>query len=113
MTNKKILIPVILLLLIVIVTSITCFSPGRRLSAYRKAMKLENIEYSFINMSEYISFRTVRKSGRPYIFPRITNITLPSDFTYNETTYNTMHYIDSSYTQGLNVLQNDTNTYEN
>ena len=113
MKNKKILIPVILLLLIVIVTSITCFSPGRRLSAYRKAMKLENIEYSFINMSEYISFRTVSKSGRPYIFPKITNITLPSDFTYNETTYNTMHYIDSSYTQGLIVLQNDTITYEN
>ena len=93
MKNRKILIPVLTLSLTVIVLSIVYSLPDSRLTAYRKAMKMANIEYSFINMREYIPFKTARKSSRPYIFPTITNITLPTDFTYTETTYNPMHYI--------------------
>src|SRR5678815_949410 len=52
------------------------------------------------------------RSDHPFQFPRIENIELPAEFDYNGTTFNTMQYIDSSYTQGLIFIQNDTIQFE-
>lgn len=80
----------------------------------RDPMTLDEIEYSFINMDEYLPTKMVDKAEEPFIFPRTEdNISLPKDFEHNGTTYSTMHYLDSSDTQGLLFIQNDTILYEN
>lgn len=91
----------------------------RTVPKYLKAMeiaeksKMEHIEDTFINMDKYFDIQTVSKSPNPYQFPQESNITLPESFTYNGTVFNTMDFLDSSYTQGFLVLQNDTILYEN
>lgn len=113
MKLKKLRIPIFIFLLAVFVLGIIFVPKIRRALAFQEAMEMNNIESTFINMNEYLPFRTVSKSSHPFVFPKVKNITLPIDFKSKETTYNTLKYIDSSYTQGLLVLQNDTITYEN
>lgn len=75
--------------------------------------KMEHIEHTFINMEEYFMTTDVAKSDQPYRYPSTSNITLPETFEAKGATYNTMDYLDSSYTQGFLVIQNDTIVYEN
>ncbi len=64
-------------------------------------------------MDEYIPIKTVEKANNPFLFARIENRMLPTEFEHNGTTFNTIHYIDSSYTQGFLLIQNDTIQDEN
>ncbi|MBN1968705.1 MAG: serine hydrolase, partial [Candidatus Delongbacteria bacterium] len=113
MKLKRLRIPILIFLLAVLFVGIIFVPKIRRALAFKEAMEMKNIEYTFINMNEYLPFRTISKSSSPFVFPKVKNIKLPSDFQYKETTYNTAKYIDSSFTQGLLVLQNDTIIYEN
>ncbi len=81
--------------------------------AFTESMSMKNIEHTFINMDEYLPFKIIAKADKPFIYPRIKNITLPEDFVYEGITYNTAKYLDSSYTQGFLFIQNDTIQYEN
>ncbi|MGV8963139.1 MAG: serine hydrolase domain-containing protein [Candidatus Saccharimonadaceae bacterium] len=76
-------------------------------------MTLDEIEYSFIHMDEYLPTKIVEKASKPFLFPHIENISLPEEFVHNGSIYNTLQYIDSSYTQGFLFIQNDTIQYEN
>ena len=79
----------------------------------KQVLDLKNIAHSYLNMQDYFPTKTVEKSTKPFIFPRVKNKTLPASFALNKTNYNTLKYIDSSYTQGLIWIQNDTIQYEN
>jgi len=88
-------------------------SKNTRATDFSKAMESGQIEASFLNMKAYLPFRTIPKSSHPIIFPKFENIPLPLDFNYAGRIFNTLEYLDYSYTQGLLVLQNDTIVYEN
>lgn len=113
MNFKKLKIPSIILLMILIIVAMIYVPTIRKAIMFKKAMALENLEYTFTNMDEYVPTKKVDKADEPFIFPRINNITLPSTFVYKESVFNTQKYIDSSYTQGFLFIQNDTIQYEN
>lgn len=113
MNFKKFKIPLIILAIILIVAGIIYIPTIMNALAFKEGMELKNIERTFINMDENLPSKVIHKSETPFIFPRQPNITLPTDFVYHDTTYNTIKYLDSSYTQGLLVIKNDTIRYEN
>lgn len=113
MNFKNIKIPIIILLIVIVVVVIIYVPKIKPTLPFKDVMELNNIEYSFINMDQYIPSKIVKKSDHTFIFPRINNITLPQDFVYDSFTYNTMKYLDSSGTQGFIFIQNDTIKYEN
>ena len=114
MNYNKTKTPFIFLLVFVLIAGISCTTKTAQPESSSNIDPMEeDIEYTFIHMDEYLPFKTVEKSDQPFIFPRIENKTLPADFTHDGATYNTLQYIDSSYTQGLIFIQNDTIQYEN
>ena len=74
---------------------------------------MENIEYTYLYMDEYFPTQKVSKSSRPFSFPKRENIKIPAEFTHEGSVYESTNYLDSSYTQGLLVLQDNTLIYEN
>ena len=118
MNYKKTIFPFIIALSIALLSAIGCSSSSSSSQSEtfvpRDPMPLDEIEYSFIHMDEYLPTRIVEKAEQPFIFARKdNNITLPDSFVHNAHTYHTEHYLDSSDTQGLLVIQNDTIVYEN
>lgn len=113
MNFKKLKIPSIILLIILMIGAMIYMPTIRKAIMFKKAMALENLEYTFTNMDDYVPTKKVDKADEPFIFPRINNITLPSTFVYKESVFDTQKYIDSSYTQGFLFIQNDTIQYEN
>ena len=113
MNFKKLNIPFIISLIIILFIGISCTPKNDKTFVPRDPMGLDEIEYSFIHLDEYLPIKTVKKADHPFLFPRIENITLPAEFVHADNMYNTMQYIDSSDTQGFLVIQNDTILYEN
>ncbi|MDX9908223.1 MAG: serine hydrolase [Mariniphaga sp.] len=112
MNFRKSQIPFILLLILIVVAGISCMPKTENAAAFKDPMK-EDIEYSFIHMDEYLPIKMVEKAELPFVFPQLGNRALPVDFVHNGTTYNTLQYLDSSYTQGFLFIKNDTIRYEN
>lgn len=112
MNIQKLKIPAIILFAIMILIGVSCSTKAEKLKDFKEVMKLENIEYTFINMDEYFPSKKVEKADQAFIFPQIKNIQLPENFNAKEVNYNTQKFIDSSYTQGLFIIQNDTIQYE-
>jgi len=81
----------------------------RTLSFFEK----ENIFENFTQMEKYWPTKEVKKADKPYIFPKGTPLNLPENFSWNGQQYNTQTYLDSSFTTGFLVLQDDSLTYEN
>ncbi|MEO0339550.1 MAG: serine hydrolase [Bacteroidota bacterium] len=82
-------------------------------SSIQEAMKMENIQDSYLQMNEYFRSKPLEKSAKPFVFPQKDNVALPENFIIDGTTFELTKYIDSSDTQGLLVIQNDTIIYEN
>lgn len=112
MNFNKLNFSYIILLVTILVAGISC-TPKKQDAFVPRDPMIEDIEYSFIHMDEYLPIETVEKADQPFLFSRIENRELPQEFVHDGTTFNTMHYIDSSYTHGLLVIQNDTIKYEN
>ena len=105
--------PIIISLILILLSGINCTPKTQDSFVPRDPMGLDEIEYSFIHMDEFLPIKIVEKADQPFLFPRNTNITLPEDFVQNGFTYNTLQYLDSSDTQGFLFIQNDTIQYEN
>jgi hypothetical protein len=113
MNFKKLKIFGIILLVILIIAAIIYVPTIKKAILFKQAMSLDNLEYTFINMDENISSKPIKKADKSFLFPRKQNIALPSSFNVKELEFTTQKYIDSSYTQGLLFIQNDTIQYEN
>ena len=113
MKFKKLTPTILATLVITLFLVASCTPKAQNSFVSRDPMPLDQIEYSFIHMDEYLSTTTVHKAEQPFIFAHKENITLPEDFVHNDNTYNTQHFIDSSDTQGFLVIQDDTIVYEN
>jgi len=114
MNLRKIRVAIIISFAALIIAGIVVFIPKiQKAFAFKKGMELENLEYTFLNIDEHLPIKKLDKASKPFTFPKIENIDLPDHFQHDGTTYNTLKYIDSSYTQGFLVLKNDTILYEN
>ncbi len=83
------------------------------LDSVQSSMQMENIEHSFLGMNNYFLSKDLIKSETPFFFPRKANVKLPEKIKSQETIFDTGQFIDSSGTQGLLVVQDDTLVYEN
>lgn len=92
--------------------NVLCQEP-MQIDSAMASVEMENIEKSFLRMDRYFPFRNLSKSIHPFVFPRKENIELPGKFNHSTGCYNTTEFLDSTYTQGLLVLKNDTIVYEN
>ena len=81
----------------------------RTLSFFEK----ENIFENFTQMEKYWPTKHVNKSDKPYVFPKGMPLNLPENFTWNGKKFNIQTYLDSSFTTGFCVIQNDSLIYEN
>lgn len=112
MNYKKLNFSFIISLITILIAGLSCTSKEKNTVETIDPME-EDIEYSFIHMDEYLPIKTVEKSDQPFLFPRIENISLPADFIHDNNTFNTLQYLDSSYTQGFIFIKDDTIQYEN
>lgn len=68
---------------------------------------------NFRTTNQMITFKEVKASKAPHSFPTNTTVApLPARFTYAGQTMEVPTYLDSSYTTGFLVLQNDTIVHE-
>ena len=97
-----------ILLLLVIIWGIMNGPKYLRAMEIAEKNKMEYIEDTFINMDEYFMYQEVEKAPKPFIFPKVNNIQLPETFEHDGQSFDMMGFLDSSYTQGFLVIQNDT-----
>ena len=112
MKSKMLRFSIILVLLVLVVVGFTFLPKVFRGMKVQNAFKMENIGYTFIHMDEYFPIQEVKKSNQPHQFPKVENIQLPKEFQYKGITFDTKKFLDSSSTQGLLVIQNDSIVYE-
>jgi len=84
----------------------------KRAKAFAASLDMENIEHSFLHMKDHLPIKKLTKSSAPFHFKRKDDITLPESFNYKGQTYSTKRFLDSSYTQGLLIIQDDCIRYE-
>ena len=73
----------------------------------------DRITENFRSMNEYWPTRTMTASDQPYVYPRKEEIQLPEEFEFRGQTINSSEFIDSSFTTGLVIIQDDTIVFEN
>jgi len=111
--SKNIMIVAALIFILLVVLGVLYAPKYLRAMEIAEKMDMKYIEETFINMDHYFKKTEVAKSSKPYKFASAQNITLPETFEAKGVTYNTMKYLDDSFTQGFLVIQDDTIVYEN
>ncbi len=101
-----------ILILLLIIGAIIYYPKYQRGMEIDALMQSDKYAHTFINMDKYFPSKEIKKGGSPHIFPKNTPISLPTSFTYQNQTFNTADYLDSTGTQGLLVLQNDSLVFE-
>jgi CubicO group peptidase (beta-lactamase class C family) len=68
---------------------------------------------NFRTTNQMITFKEIEAAERPVSFPANTSVNpLPASFTYSDLTMDVPTFLDSSFTTGFLVLQNDTIVHE-
>jgi len=101
------------LVVLLVVLGVTKGPKYLRAMEIAEKMDMKYVEETFIAMDQYFDFVTVSKSSNPFTFDTKQNIQLPETFSFENQTFNTEAFLDSSYTQGFLVIQDDTIIYEN
>ena len=68
---------------------------------------------NFRTTDRLASVHPIKAAAQPSVFPKITQAVMPESFTYNNRSVSIDTYLDSSYTTGFMVLQDDSIVYEN
>ena len=111
--SKKWKLSLIALLGVAVLLGLMYIPKYLRAMELAEKMKMDYIEETFINMDEFFDKTEVAKAPVPFVYPQKENIDLPESFSFGEDQYNTIDYLDLSFTQGLLVIQADTIVYEN
>ncbi|MFK7936084.1 MAG: serine hydrolase domain-containing protein [Saprospiraceae bacterium] len=106
---QKILLGILALLIAV---GIYYYPKFVRLNHVQHLFDEDRIAHNFIHMGDLITTAPLQKSSQPYRFPRKEVDALPATFTYENTTFNTEEFLDSSQLNALVIIQNDTLIYE-
>lgn len=102
----------LLALALLLLTGIKFYPDIQRGMYIQEMMEMDQIQSTFIEMNEHFPTSTVSKSPEPYIFPRKASISLPENFSSKGEDYHTAKFLDSSFTQGLMIIQADTIVFE-
>lgn len=102
-----------LLLCILIISGVYFYPKYQRGMEIDALMQPDKYVPTFINMDKYFPAKEVQKAKTPHIFPKNIPIRLPENFSYQGQSFITAAYLDSTGTQGLLVLQNDSLVFEN
>ena len=111
--KRKIIYILLALVVLLVVLGVTKGPKYLRAMEIAEKMDMKYVEETFIAMDEYFDYVTVSKSSDPFNFDQKSNIELPETFSFENQTFNTEAFLDSSYTQGFLVMQDDTIIYEN
>lgn len=104
----KIFKRILLTLLLLIIISGSIFFPTlRRLYWTMTLFDKEVIAENFMGMNKKFNAHEIQPGEKVFQFPKGEQIELPEDFTFNNQQYNTAQYLDSSFTAGFLVIQND------
>lgn len=103
-TLKKILLG---LLLLILLGAAMFFPTLRRLYWTVTLFDKDVIAQNFMGMNKKFNSHKILPGKNVYHFPQGEQINLPEDFSFNNQVYNTKQYLDSSYTTGFLVIQND------
>ena len=106
---KKILLGILLITIIAVVI----YYPN--LKNVWKAIHFfdkELIVANFTTINQNWKTREIKRPVIPYIFPKGPEMTLPKTFSYKNRAFNSLDYLDSSFTTGFLILQNDSLSFE-
>ncbi len=67
---------------------------------------------NFRGMYQLFEAKEIAVSDQPFRFPRGKEISLPDQFTFEGSTYKSSEYLDSAFTKGFIIIQNDELVYE-
>ena len=101
-----------LLFLFLLAFLLGCQVQNESAFAIREAFDVSNIETTFLITDELLPNKEIIKSPKPFTFPKGKMLVLPDSFAHPQMTLHTEKFIDSSYTQGMVVIQNDSLIYE-
>lgn len=106
---KRLLLAIFLLLL-----AVGAFYYPKLKNVYRTLSFFEkkNIFENFTQMEKYWNTKEVKKGADSYVFPKGEKLSLPENFEWNGQKYNSQSYLDSSFTTGFCVIQDDSLIYE-
>jgi hypothetical protein len=70
------------------------------------------IEGNFMGMYQKFGAKEIKAAEHPYRFPQGQTITLPNEFSFEGTRYNSSEYLKEAFTNGFMVVQNGNVVYE-
>ena len=109
----KILKRVLFTILFLLLAAIMIFFPKlQRLYWTMHLFDKETITENFVGMSEKFDAHEIQTGENIFHFPTGTIKDLPVEFSYNDVTYPTQEYLDSSFTSGFVVIQDDSLIFE-
>ena len=104
--------PLKLFVFLFLLSSCSSVSNEERMEEINIALNYENFGDTYLKMDEYFDTKEIYNSDEIFVFPKREEVELPKEFEYDDNIFNTIKYIDSSYTQGFLVLQNDSISHE-
>ena len=104
--------PFKLFVFLFLLSSCSSVSNEERMEEINIALNYENFGDTYLKMDEYFDTKEIYNSDEIFVFPKREEVELPKEFEYDDNIFNTIKYIDSSYTQGFLVLQNDSISHE-
>ena len=72
----------------------------------------DNIADNFRGMYHLFGAKKIAAPDQPFHFPKGKEISLPDQFTFEGNTYKSSEYLNSAFTKGFMVIQNDELVYE-
>ncbi len=102
----------ICLLIVSAALSILFFSKLRRVYWIIHLFDKDKIAVNFVGMYRKFNSKEIKVSDHTFQFPQGRARDLPDEFSFEGTIYNTSDYLDSSFTTGFMVVQNDSLVYE-
>ena len=106
---KKISISIIVML---IAGTIIFFPKLQRLYRTMHLFDEDKITENFIGMNKIFDSHEIKTANTTFKFPVGETVDLPENFLFENKSYNSMQYLDSSFTTGFLVIQNDSIIYE-
>ncbi|MBC35732.1 MAG: serine hydrolase [Bacteroidetes bacterium] len=100
------------LVLILILTGIIVYPKYQRVTKFMNMFKIEQITENFLNMNSFIPSRELPASQNKYNWDLKKHFIFPDSFSLNDQKFEIQTYLDSSFTTGLLIVQNDSLAYE-
>ncbi|MEM6803387.1 MAG: serine hydrolase [Bacteroidota bacterium] len=100
------------LLIAIVLAGLYIYPKYQRGLVVAKALDQKNIAYTFLHADEFFPNKEVIAANEAHIYPKGESISLPKSFSYQGREFETASYLDSTGSQGLVVIQDDSLVFE-